>query len=345
MTFGSILELSAFQTLAECAKIFTTGTQDAMPRSQRILSKGEKYMDRTFTKALAAFIFIATAAMTVGATMPQELCHGFLPENNMKIPVGARIRSNYFQATTTGGITEEQFNAVMDRIQKLYAPVIAQQGGVLTINRKWTDPTVNASAEEMGTSWVLNMYGGLARHQETTVEGMALVACHELGHHLGGAPKVQGWFGDDWATNEGGADYFATLKCLRNYFAEDDNASIVAAANLDPFAVGRCQSQFTNQKDVLLCERNLMASNSVARLFMDLHKDPAPPQFATPDTSVVTAMNDDHPATQCRLDTYFNGATCKVDATVGNSKTDYHQGSCVQGTDEFGWRPLCWFKP
>lgn len=303
-------------------------------------------MERTFKKALATLTFVAAAAITVGASMPTELCHGFLPENSMKIPVGARIRSNFFEAKAAGGITEQQFNDVMDRVERLYGPVVAQAGGKLKVNRKWTDPTVNASAQQMGGQWVLNMYGGLARHQETTVEGMALVACHELGHHLGGAPKIAGWFGDDWATNEGGADYYATLKCLRTYFAEDDNAAIIAAnsSTLDPYGVERCKAQFTQEKDVLLCERNLMAGNSVARLFMDLHKDPAPPQLATPDKNIVTQMDDDHPATQCRMDTYFNGATCKVDSSIGNSKTDYRQGSCVQGTDEFGWRPLCWFK-
>jgi len=299
----------------------------------------------SLTRGLAALAFVAAAALTVKAASPKELCEGFLPPNNMKIPVGAKIRSNFFDAKVGGGITQDQFNRVMDRVQKLYGPVVAQEGGTLVINRKWDDPTVNASAEEMGSQWVLNMYGGLARHQETTEEGMALVACHELGHHLGGAPKIAGWFGDDWATNEGGADYFATLKCLRNYFAEDDNATIVASANLDPFAVARCESQFSQRQDQLLCERTLMATNSVSRLFMDLHQDPAPPQFSTPDKSVVAQMDDNHPATQCRMDTYFNGATCHVDKSVGNSRTDYHQGSCVQGTDEFGWRPLCWFKP
>jgi hypothetical protein len=299
---------------------------------------------KSLARGLGALVFVAAAGLGAKSMMPKQLCEGFLPTNNMKIPVGSRVRSNFFEAKAAGGITEQQFNAVMDRIEKLYGPIVAQAGGNLTINRKWSDPTVNASAEESGSSWVLNMYGGLARHQETTVEGMALVACHELGHHIGGAPKIAGYFGDDWATNEGGADYFATLKCLRNYFAEDDNATIVASATLDPYAVARCQSEFTSQQDQLLCERALMSTNSVSRLFMDLHQDPAAPNFATPDKAVVAQMDDDHPATQCRMDTYFNGATCHVDKTVSNSKTDYHQGSCVQGTDTFGWRPLCWFK-
>ncbi len=305
-------------------------------------------MERTFkasiSRGLAAMIFVAAAAFGAKSMMPKELCEGFLPPNSMKIPVGSLVRSNFFEAKAAGGITEQQFNAVMDRIQKLYGPVVTQAGGNLTINRKWTDPTVNASAEEINGQWILNMYGGLARHQETTEEGMALVACHELGHHLGGAPKFSGWMGNDWATNEGGADYFATLKCLRNYFAEDDNAAILAGATIDPYGKARCESQFSNTPDQLLCERTLMGTNSVARLFMDLHKDPAPPDLATPDQAIVDQMDDNHPKTQCRMDTYFNGASCHVDKSVSNSKTDYREGSCVQNADQFGWRPLCWFK-
>lgn len=156
---------------------------------------------------------------------------------------------------------------------------------------------------------------------------------------------MQDWMGEDWATNEGGADYFATLKCLRNYFLDDDNAAAISTATLDPYGVARCQSQFTGKQDQLVCERTLMALNSVSRLFMDLHQDPAPPQLSTPDQNIVAEMDDNHPATQCRMDTYFNGATCHVDKSVANSRTDYKEGSCVQGVDEFGWRPRCWFKP
>ena len=310
-------------------------------------------MDSAFTTSLkrraslliASVTFVAAAGLTASQMIPKELCEGFLPTNNMKIPVGAKIRSNFMSPTASGGITEIQFNAVMDRIERLYAPVVKQNGGTLKINRKWTDSTVNASAEQMGSTWVLNMYGGLARHTAINIEGMALVACHEMGHHIGGAPKINGWFGQDWATNEGGADYFATLKCLRNYFAEDDNETILASAAIDPLAKSQCSSEFSNHTDQLLCLRNSMAATSVSMLFMDLHKDAAPPSFATPDKAVVTVMDDDHPATQCRMDTYFNGAICHVDKSVGNSKTDYKEGACVQGVDTNGWRPLCWFKP
>ena len=43
------------------------------------------------------------------------LCEGFLPPNNMKIPVGD---------VHAAGIGEAQFNAVLDRVQAVYGPII-----------------------------------------------------------------------------------------------------------------------------------------------------------------------------------------------------------------------------
>lgn len=295
------------------------------------------------SKTIAGALF--ALAIGVGfstADQGKEVCRGFVPDNSMKIPVGWRAPRGVRAA---GGLSEAQFHAVLDRIEKIFASDIAQAGGVLKVNRRWTDATVNASAQQFGTSWVLNMYGGLARHPEITTEGFALVACHELGHHIGGAPKIQSWFGTNWATNEGGADYYATLKCLRKFFAEDDNATIIANAKIDPVAQQKCAAQFTNEEDQLLCLRGSMAGDSVAGLFMDLRKEPTRPRFDTPDPKVVTRMDDAHPATQCRMDTYFSGAVCDVDVSVPVSQSDYREGSCVSGTHSTGTRPLCWFKP
>lgn len=273
-----------------------------------------------------------------------ELCEGFVPENTLKIPVGKR---HFFSTkpNLNGGLTEAQFNAVIDRAEKLYGPVVQKEGGTLKVNRRWSDPTVNASAQRMGTTYVVNMYGGLARHAATTEEGFALVVCHELGHHIGGAPKIAGWYGDDWASNEGGSDYFATLKCLRNFFAEDDNEAIIANATIDPFAKETCEKQFTTREDQLICLRNSLAAESVAYLFMDLRKEAKKPMFNTPDSKVAARMDDNHPATQCRMDTYFAGAICNVDKTVPVSNTSFADGACMKETHEQGARPLCWFFP
>lgn len=293
-----------------------------------------------------AMIAIVLGATGFASSHNHELCSGFVPENTMKIPVGASHRMSFENDVPAAGITEAQFNAVIDRAERLFTADISKAGGTLKVNRKWTDATVNASASQSGTTWIVNMYGGLARHPAITVEGFALVICHEIGHHIGGAPKIKDWWGGvSWATNEGGADYYSTLKCLRRYFAEDDNEAITAGVTLDPLAVANCKKQFSTRADELLCLRNSMAGTSVALLFMDLRKEKTSPNFGTPDPAVVKQMDDNHPGTQCRLDTYFNGATCHVDASIPNSNTDLAQGACVSPQDTLGYRPLCWFKP
>lgn len=289
---------------------------------------------RKFIAAAAAVFSVSLISTTIYSS-EVTLCKGFVPENNMKIPVGL---------FTAGGISEQQFNQVIDRLIKIYGPEIAAQGNRLKVNRLWTDATVNASAQRSGKDFILNMYGGLARHPAINVEGFALVICHEMGHHIGGAPKVSGW-GNNWASNEGASDYFATLKCLRRFFAEDDNASILQSVDLDETALDSCTSQHPNMQDRLLCLRNSIAGQSVAELFQALRKQPTRPRYNTPDTKVVSRTDDQHPDTQCRLDTYFQGALCPTPIDEAMSDTDVRQGACYAGRDTVGLRPRCWYAP
>lgn len=290
----------------------------------------------TLCRALAGVALIATLGFThKTASESLTLCSGFVPENDLNIPVGV---------FTVGGITEQQFNEVLDRLERLYRADVEAMGDRLKINRLWNDGTVNASAQRSGTTQILNMYGGLARHPATNVEGFALVACHEYGHHNAGAPKMQGWFGS-WATNEGGSDYFASLKCLRRFFAEDDNAAILKDLDLDPVAEAACAAQFADEQDRLICLRTSLAGQSVANLFQALRKEPSAPTFGTPDKSEVTRTDDKHPGTQCRLDTYFAGMLCVAKENENLSNTDYKAGSCYTPRDDAGVRPRCWFAP
>ncbi len=259
---------------------------------------------------------------------------GFLPENDLKIPVGVK---------TVGGITEAQFNAVIDKLETIYAPIVSNMGGTLRINRKWEDATVNANATRAG-SWVVNMYGGLARHQTITEDGFALVLCHEIGHHLGGAPKVAGFL-NRWASNEGQSDYFATLKCLRKAFLNDKNTTIVRKLKAPVALTQACAKAWPNKDDKAICVRNGMAGASVAALFASLRNKPEA-KFETPDTNIVSRTDDAHPAHQCRLDTYFQGALCEIGLNEDVSQKDEVQGTCHASLGHTsGLRPLCWFKP
>ena len=260
---------------------------------------------------------------------------GFVEENDLSIPV---------DSLRMGGISEEQFNSVIDRIEAIYAPIATNLGKELLIARKWNDATVNANASQSGSKWNINMYGGLARHETITEDGFALVLCHETGHLLGGAPKIAG-FMSKWASNEGQADYFATLKCLRKTFLNDDNATIVAALNAPETLVNSCAKIYANSLDKNICIRNGMAGMSVADLFAALRNKPVA-KFETPDTAVVTKTDDAHPAHQCRLDTYFKGSICDVGMNEDVSQKEEVQGTCHKSTGHtVGLRPLCWFKP
>lgn len=292
-------------------------------------------MGFSVTRALSGAALAATMVFAIGtAGNEHTLCQGFLPENNMYIPEGL---------FASGGITEQQFNDVLDRLQTEFGPDVAKLGDTLQINRYWSNGTVNASAMRLRTTEVINMYGGLARHPATTVDGFALVACHEYGHHHGGAPKRNIPFMDPWATNEGGADYYASLKCLRRMFANDDNVSIVANLPIDPVAENACRTQYTDVKDQALCIRIALAGQSVTDLLQDVKKEPVRASFGTPDPSVVTRIDDNHPKGQCRLDTIFAGALCTVAVGDELSNTNYQTGSCYAPRDTVGTRPLCWF--
>jgi len=282
-------------------------------------------------------ISILAAGLLGAANAAASDCPGFLPENDMRIPVNS---------PQSKGIGQAEFNKVLDTIQRIYGPVVQQRGGKLVIKRLWDNATVNASAMQNGSNYILNMYGGLARHEAVTMDGFALVVCHELGHHLGGAPKKEGYYGSDWASIEGQADYYAGLKCLRQVFADPASKDFARAGDDDAEAAKACQAAFKSVDEQGYCIRSTRAGKSVAKLFMALHNEATAPRYDTPDTHVVTAMFTEHPATQCRLDTYLQGAICRQPVSAALSDDDPAPGTCTRsGGFTTGFRPLCWYKP
>jgi len=262
---------------------------------------------------------------------------GIVEENDLWLDVNHK---------TDNGMTEDIFNDVLDHVEELYAPIIADRGKTLKVQRKWDDGTVNAYAQQTGNLWRISMFGGLARHQAVTADGFALVACHELGHHLGGLPKKRSWWGGSWASNEGQSDYFGNSKCLRKYFEKDSNIDVVAQMDVPELVSEKCMTNFTSAEEVAICERGAMAGLSLAGLFHDLRDMDEPLRFDTPDPSVVSSTDHNHPASQCRLDTYYQAALCGVSAYVDVSDDDATTGTCNRvARDIDGLRPLCWYKP
>lgn len=268
---------------------------------------------------------------------------GIVPDNNMKIPVGLKSLAG-------SGISDEKtFNKVIDRVVKIYTPIVKQKGGTLKVDRKWTDGTVNAYAyrDDSGKVWSVAMFGGLARHPAITEDAFATVVCHELGHQIGGAPKKKdASSGSAWASNEGQADYFATLKCLRKVFASDKNVEVIKKLNVPADVKKRCSENFSNEEESAMCIRTTVAGIALGNLFKDLSGDAKALSISTPDKSVVKVTFDAHPASQCRVDTYFQGSMCDKAVSEDVSDKDENIGTCTKRNgDKIGTRPLCWFKP
>ncbi|TNF28420.1 MAG: hypothetical protein EP319_09015 [Deltaproteobacteria bacterium] len=260
---------------------------------------------------------------------------GFFPDNNLYIPPNAK---------NLGSISQQDVDAVLSKVSSVYKPIVRNFGGNLVLRNLWSDGKVNAQAYRQGTNFMVEIFGGLARHHRMTIDGLYLVTCHEVGHHIGGNPRYKEAAGS-WAANEGQSDYFAVMKCLRKVFENDDNESIVNSMDIDPLVRTRCEEKHPNNNEAAICMRAAMAGFDTTAMFADLSNG-APPRFDRPDQSVVSQTYDSHPAYQCRLDTYFQGSVCDVSHTEDIGQSDPNSGTCNRADGfDYGVRPLCWYKP
>lgn len=282
-----------------------------------------------------------------------------LPAQATFIPPGELSYENIV-SVGPANMDEAEFNAILGGIDKAYAPVVAMHGGKLKINGGWKNEKLNAAATQSGGSWIVEITGGLARRPELSKDGFALIACHELGHHLGGFPyDARGGFGGVWAAAEGQSDYFSTQICARKLWKEDLELNATYRTSAPEFVRAACDVVWSTSDEQNLCYRISMGVESMTRTMAILMKKPIP-QFETPDPAVVTKTNTSHPAVQCRLDTAWAGSLCAVTGEESlipgkrsagskdgiDAEREAAMNSCLEAFyHQHGRRPLCWFKP
>jgi hypothetical protein len=258
-------------------------------------------------------------------------CDGVLPKNNLYLPLSDKSE----------GLSREFYDEVIKKVERVYAPIAASHRAKLKIDRNWESGTVNAGTfrDENGKHWHINLYGGLARHPLMTPDGYALVICHEIGHHIGGAPKKLIDGSRHWSSTEGQADYWAALKCLRRIFYKEDNTQAVEnfPRNQEPGKSCEESHQSTTLKS--LCLRVALASEALTKI-STLARRVEMPRFETPDETVVQQTFDKHPVPQCRLDSFFQGSLCTTPYQIPVSQEDHAKGVC----HSLGARPKCWYR-
>lgn len=240
-------------------------------------------------------------------------------------------------------LTEKDLKEVTDRLQKIYGDVVTKSyNSKLIFDTEWDDNTVNAFASRPTEGeFHIHVPGGIVRAKGMSKDSLALVLCHELGHHLGGAPRTNLFNG--WPAAEGQADYWATSKCLKKYFFELKNEDVDVASNVPDRIMKDCNKIYSDFPSMKICVRSILAAIDFSVFLNQLPSTKVPVKMETPDSKVVKGTNiNDYPRPQCRFDTLYQGALCNISFNDLTSNTDPSVASCMD-QNQLGARPKCWF--
>lgn len=252
--------------------------------------------------------------------------------------------------THSSEIKKERFSFFLKWVEGVYRPLFSQKfNKVLTIEGQWEETEVNAHAtRDLEDNPIVEVPGGLARHPLLTEDGFLLIICHELGHFLGGAPKMLRGESKKvgWSSAEGQADYFAANKCFKTLLVHqqwEQNEQV-------PPGLFTLQ----DEKEVAelcsdsACKRMLFASLSVAKMFAAVKWESVTPSLTSPTTREVEETSFFHPSAQCRLDTFVAGWFCPKSPGDEFDDLDPTRGACLDegnATESPFKRPSCWFRP
>jgi len=178
---------------------------------------------------------VAAAADVPRATAPDDCsgCGGRLVHKARDcsfLPTYASVPNPSLSLRPIGGgagfdesVTAEAVKAVFKRFNDLDGPInenTPDGAKFKDINFQdlWDDETVNAFAF-VGSDGkpVVQIMGGMLRHPYMQIEGITLVLAHEVGHHSREKPV----YSDSGLSCEGQADYWATLRGLRKFYATE----------------------------------------------------------------------------------------------------------------------------
>ncbi len=257
-----------------------------------------------------------------------------IPENNILRPVLNK--------------SDEQRNTFFELVRKVeyaYKDLIESYGKIFTVTADWEESKVNAAAWIKGDSYNFKIFGGLYRFETITDDAFLLVACHEVGHLIGGAPTYKPF---DDASSEGQADYFSISKCFRRVVSGEDHEAGLMNKPLDPLALSECAESFDRESEqYLICLRSSLAISDMANTLKELSNMDFAPRIDTPDSYVrMFIIFNGYPNPQCRVDTLFAGSLCQVSHDDENDfgLKLYNKGNCsVEAGHTRGLRPKCWY--
>jgi hypothetical protein len=202
-------------------------------------------------RTLLAFLFLVSNA-TFAA--PQSTCY-------------PKKRGSFFNAIVPLEFLPDSTAALIrQRIQAVYAQDAAAAGGPLNV-RESSEMDFGAFAYRDGGELIVDLNKGMRFHKLIDSDSYALVACHEVGHHLGGLPV----FVSSPVSVEGQADYFSSLKCMRRYLENLPPAELDFGPAPDLRLVQACSEKMGVGGTALkICARTLAAAKVLGAILAEL---------------------------------------------------------------------------
>ncbi|MGK3990064.1 trypsin-like peptidase domain-containing protein [Sorangium sp. So ce136] len=262
-------------------------------------------------------------------------------------------------------ITSEQAFDIASRAVDVYREQARDNEARLVVSYGTAlSPRLEIAADR---TWRVHLGVELRRQGLTPPDVAAFVACHEIGHALGGFPfkhsgqqvqQVQGLKMGQFGTvssAEGQADYFASKECLPRLWSAEREVNARFRETVTEHVKTRCDEAWGDIDAQNLCYRLAAVAEAFGRW---TERIPVP-DLSTPDTSEGTVTNYNNPPPQCRVDTVFQGALCQTKfrgTAIPGLIPPYEQAltfspeveaaaapdSCTEG---LGARPRCWFAP
>lgn len=264
-----------------------------------------------------------------------ESQHNCFPDAPLEFPVQDSNLPSIKSTFSPRGLSQIEFEVVINKFYNFWSPILEQKyNKKLIFDNDWEAARVNASTtRDENHNPIIKINGGLARHPEITKNGLLMILCHELGHHLGGAPKSFRGRSQkrSWSSAEGQADYFATTKCMAKMFMHNQ-----IFPELNKFEVKSCQN--------ILCLKMASAALSVGNLFASLKGEWKRPSLNQRSQTNVHSTYYSHPNPQCRVDTFIAGSLCSNLVEKEFDDLNYKIGSCLEEQDPKAARPRCWFN-
>ncbi|WP_034728009.1 hypothetical protein [Bacteriovorax sp. BSW11_IV] len=215
---------------------------------------------------------------------------------------------------TMAAVSYEEYRFLETVMQKAFLELRPSEDHFLEVNKPpapsmkdywWNIDNVHASYsgyEDEGKRFHhIFLFGGFVRMPDMTLDSLAITACHELGHGIGGAP-----FKQSGSSMEGQSDYYATKECLKvvyKYIPQKFSIEEMALV-IDPAAKELCDNQ---SDDLNHCYRAMIALESDISFYRYLGEEVS---FSQRAQEVATELNDEntfYPSAQCRFDTSING--------------------------------------